>query len=44
MGIQSGSPPSESFSDSIYTSVGQTEFNELLFAVRVTVDYAVTGK
>jgi len=46
IGIQAGSPPSsESFmSESVYTSVGQTEFNEMLFGVRVTVDYAVTGK
>ena len=52
IGIQSGSPPggvdrvapSQSYGESIYTSVGQTEFNELVFAVRVTVDYTVTGK
>ena len=43
--LQSGSPPTSArIGESIYTSIGETEFNELVFSTRVTVDYIVGNK
>jgi len=44
-GVSGGSPPtSANFGESVYMHVGETEFNELVFSMRVTVDYIVANE